>query len=285
MAKAESASERPLLVVDGDSLAHRAYHGVPKSVRRAGGKAGNAILGLTNYLVRLVEAERPRAVFIGWDKLSEANWRAKELDGYQGGRIFDPEIVEQLDVLPAFMAGFGFVSSKGEGYEADDYVASAASAEEKRGGTALVASGDRDMYQLASGAITILQPVKVGEIARIDPAGVVERYGVLPEQVPDFIALRGDPSDKIAGAKGVGTVTAASLLKKYGTLEAALADGKFASEAEALRLYRRIATMVREVKLPKIPTKAPDWASGAKLARAWELNGLADRLEKLAAAG
>jgi DNA polymerase-1 len=106
---------------------------------------------------------------------------------------------------------------------------------------------------------------------------------VLPEQVPDFIALRGDPSDKIPGAKGVGAVTAAGLLKKYGTLEAALADGKFPSEADALRLYRRIATMVRDVKLPPIKSAPPDWASGAALARRWELNGLADRLEKLAA--
>jgi DNA polymerase-1 len=100
--------------------------------------------------------------------------------------------------------------------------------------------------------------------------------------VPDFIALRGDPSDKIPGAKGVGAVTAASLLKTYGTLERALEAGKFASEAEALRLYRRIATMVRDVKLPAIKSARPDWASGAALARKWQLNGLADRLEKLA---
>src|SRR6218665_3867664 len=149
------ADNAPLLVIDGDSFAHRAYHGVPKSVRRAGGKAGNAILGFTNYVVRLIEAEAPRAVFIGWDKLSEANWRAKELPGYQGGREFDDEIVEQLDVLPAFMSAFGFVWGKGDNYEADDYVASAVTAEAARGGTALVASGDRDMYQLASDSITI----------------------------------------------------------------------------------------------------------------------------------
>jgi DNA polymerase I len=279
---AARAAEGPLLVVDGDSLAHRAYHGVPKSVQRAGGKGGNAILGFTNYLVRLIEAEKPRAVFVGWDKLSEPNWRARELDGYQGGREFEDSIVDQLDVLPEMMSALGFIWGKGNGYEADDYVASAATAEEKRGGTALVASGDRDMYQLASDAITILQPVKAGEIARIDPAGVVERYKVLPEQVPDFIALRGDPSDKIPGAKGVGAVTAAALLKTHGTLEAALAAGKFASEADALRLYLRIATMVRDVKLPAIKSAPPDWAGGAALARKWELNGLADRLEKLA---
>ena len=279
---AARAAEGPLLVVDGDSFAHRAYHGVPKSVQRAGGKGGNAILGFTNYLVRLIEAEKPRAVFVGWDKLSEPNWRARELDGYQGGREFEDSIVDQLEVLPEMMSALGFAWGKGGGYEADDYVASAATAEEARGGTALVASGDRDMYQLASDAITILQPVKAGEIARIDPAGVVERYKVLPEQVPDFIALRGDPSDKIPGAKGVGAVTAASLLKTHGTLERALEAGKFASEAEALRLYRRIATMVRDVKLPAIKSAPPDWAGGAALARKWQLNGLAERLEKLA---
>jgi DNA polymerase-1 len=277
-------AEGPLLVVDGDSFAHRAYHGVPKSVQRAGGKGGNAILGFTNYLVRLIDAEKPRTVFVGWDNLSEDNWRARELEGYQGGRVFEESIVDQLDVLPEMMSALGFAWGKGKNYEADDYVASAATAEEKSGGTALVASGDRDMYQLASDAITILQPVKAGEIARIDPMGVVERYRVLPEQVPDFIALRGDPSDKIPGAKGVGAVTAAALLKQYGTLEAALAAGKFATEAEALRLYRRIATMVRDVKLPAIKSAAPDWAGGAALARKWELNGLADRLEKLAGA-
>jgi DNA polymerase-1 len=162
------------------------------------------------------------------------------------------------------MSALGFAWGKGDGYEADDYVASAATAEEKRGGTALVASGDRDMYQLASDAITILQPVKAGEIARIDPAGVVERYKVLPEQVPDFIALRGDPSDKIPGAKGIGAVTAAALLKTHGTLEAALAAGKFASEADALRLYRRIATMVRDVKLPAIKSAPTGWPTGSR---------------------
>ena len=283
MAKADKDT-RPLLVVDGDSFAHRAYHGVPKTVRRAGGKAGNAILGFTNYVVRLIEAEAPRAVFIGWDKLSEANWRAKELADYQGGREFEHDIVEQLDVLPEFMSAFGFVWGKGDGYEADDYIASAATAEEKRGGTVVVASGNRDSFQLASDHVTILHPVKAREIARIGPMEVVERYSVLPEQVPDFIALRGDPSDHIPGAKGVGEVTAAALLKTYGTLEAALADGKFSTQADDLRLYRRIATMVRDVKLPPIPSRAPDWASGAALARKWELNTLADRLEKLAQA-
>ena len=280
-----SGGGAPLLVIDGDSFAHRAYHAVPRSVRRAGGKAGNAIVGFANYVLKLHAAERPRAVFVGWDKLSEANWRARELEGYQGGREMDDEIVEQLDVLPEFIASFGFPYGKGNAYEADDYIASAATAEAARGGTALVASGDRDSFQLASDRVTILHPVKGGELARIGPAEVMERYGVRPEQVPDFIALRGDPSDRIPGAKGIGAVTAASLLRTYATLEEMLEAGKFASQAEDLRLYKRIATMVRDIGLPAIESAAPDWASGAALARKWDLNGLADRLEKLAAAG
>jgi len=106
-----------------------------------------------------------------------------------------------------------------------------------------VASGDRDAFQLASDRTTILQPVRAGEMARIGPAEVRERYGVDPEQVPDFIALRGDPSDKIPGMPGVGPKGAASLLRRYGSLEAALEQGSFAAQAEKLRLYRSIATM------------------------------------------
>ncbi len=281
MAKAK-AEQRPLLIIDGDSFAHRAYHGLPKTIRRAGNKAGGAIVGFANYMLRLYEAEQPRAVFIGWDTLSVPNWRAKEFADYQGGRVFDDDILEQLDVLPEFVSAFGFPYGKAAGYEADDFLASAASAEEKAGGTALVASGDRDAFQLASELTTILHPVKAGEIARIGPAEVVERYGVMPAQVPDFIALRGDPSDKLPGALGVGAKTAASLLKRYPNLEAMLADGRFADQQRDLKLYKRIATMLRDAPLPKIPSAVPDWAQAAELAKAWELKALSERLSALA---
>src|SRR5882724_10021358 len=215
-------TRRPLLIVDGDSFAHRAYHGLPKTIRRAGNKGGGAIVGFANYLLRLYESERPRAVVVGWDTLTEPNFRAKLFAPYQGGREFDDEIVDQLEVLPELIAALGFVSGKAAEFEADDFLATAAAAEEKRGGTALVASGDRDAFQLASEHTTILHPVKAGEIARIGPAEVRQRYGVNPEQVPDFIALRGDPSDKLPGARGVGEKTAASLLQRYPDLEAML---------------------------------------------------------------
>src|SRR5580693_8326055 len=130
--------------------------------------------------------------------------------------------IEQLNLLPEFVAAVGFANAKAAGFEADDFLAAAVAAEERRGGTAIVATGDRDAFQLASASTTILQPVRAGEMARIGPAEVRERYGVEPQQVPDFIALRGDPSDKLPGARGIGPKTAASILRKYGTLEDAL---------------------------------------------------------------
>jgi len=278
-------STAPLLIVDGDSFAHRAYHGLPKTIRRAGNRGGGAIVGFANYLLRLYESEQPRAVVVGWDTLAAPNFRAKLFAPYQGGREFDDEIVDQLDVLPELIAALGFVSGKAAEFEADDFLATAAAMEEKRGGTALVASGDRDAFQLASAHTTILHPVKAGEIARIGPAEVRQRYGVNPSQVPDFIALRGDPSDKLPGARGVGEKTAASLLQRYPDLEAMLADGKFTTEADALRLYKRIATMVTNAPLPKtIADAKPNWANAAKLTREWELRALSERLEQLAAA-
>jgi DNA polymerase-1 len=283
MAKQE-AERRPLLVVDGDNFAHRSYHALPKTIRRAGNKGGGAIVGFANYLIRLYESENPRAVFVGWDTLSEPNWRAKEFADYQGGRVFDDELVEQLEVLPELCEAFGFPHGKAAGFEADDFLASAVAAEEKAGGTALVASGDRDAFQLASERTTILHPMKMGVMARIGPAEVRERYGVEPKQVPDFIALRGDPSDKLPGARGIGEKTAASLLKRYPDLEAMIADGRFPTQADELRLYKRIATMVTDAPLPPIPDAAPTWGRAAELARQWELEALSKRLGQLAAA-
>jgi DNA polymerase I len=273
---------RPLLVVDGDSFAHRAYHALPKSIRRRGNKGGGAIVGFANLLLRLYESERPRAVLVGWDTLDAPTYRHQAFAAYQGGRQFDTELRDQLDVLPQFVAACGFACAKSPGYEADDFLAAAVADEERRGGTAIVATGDRDAFQLASERTTILQPVRAGELARIGPADVRERYGVEPRQVPDFIALRGDPSDKLPGAKGVGPKSAGSLLRKYGTLEGALADGRFAAQADQLRLYRSIATMDKSAPLPSLQDQTPTWPQASALARAWELNRLADRLDALA---
>ena len=274
----------PLLVIDGDSFAHRSYHALPKSIERKGGKGAGAIVGFANLLLRLYDAERPRAVLVGWDTLEVPTERHKKFPAYQSGREFDDALIEQLSVLPEIVSACGFANAKAPGYEADDFLAAAVAAEERQGGTVLVASGDRDTFQLASEATTILFPVRAGEMARIGPAEVRERYGVEPKQVPEFIALRGDPSDKLPGARGVGPKGAADLLRQYGSLDAILSAGRFPSQAEALRLYRSIATMNASAPLPPLPDHAPTCARASELARAWGLKQLADRLAERSAA-
>ena len=271
---------KPLLIVDGDSFAHRSYHALPKSIRRADGGGAGLLTGVGNLLVRLWEEERPRAVLVAWDTLTVPTYRHEALAAYQSGREFDEELLDQLELAPRLVEAMGFAAVKAGGYEADDFLAAGVAFEEGRGGTALVASGDRDTFQLASERTTILQPQKGGgPLARIGPAEVRERYGVDPAQVPDFIALRGDPSDKIPGARGVGAKTAASLLAQYGSLESALAEGRFAAEAAALRLYRHVATMDRDAPLPALEDQEPTWSRAAALADKWGLGRLAGRLE------
>ena len=273
----------PLLVVDGDSFAHRAFHALPRSIRRADGRPGNLLTGFTSMLLRLWEAERPRAVVVGWDTLFVPTYRHELLPGYQAGREFDPELLEQLDLAPGLLEAGGIVCGKAEGFEADDFLGAAVAAERARGGTSLVATSDRDAFQLAADDVTILQPVRgVSEIARIGPAEVRERYDVEPEQVTDFIALRGDPSDKIPGARGVGAKTAASLLAQYGSLDALLEAGRFAAEADALRSYRHIATFDATAPLPPLPEDGPDWEAVALAAEELGLARLAGRVRETA---
>ena len=275
-------SGRPLLVIDGDSFAHRSYHALPKTIRRSDGKGAGAILGFANFVLRVYADERPRAVIVGWDTLEAPTKRHEMFPAYQSGREFDDDLIEQLNVLPELVAAFGFANAKAAGYEADDFLAAAVSAEERAGGSALVASGDRDSFQLASPRTTILYPSRGGKIARIGPEEVRQRYGVDPNQVPDFIALRGDPSDKLPGAAGVGPKRAAQLMRRYGTLDGVLEAGLFQTQAEMLRLYRLIATMDAKAPLPSLADQQPTWGSASTFARDWGLNQLADRLVEMA---
>jgi DNA polymerase-1 len=271
-----------LLVIDGDSFTHRSYHALPKTIRRSDGKCAGAILGFANFLSRLYADERPRAVVVGWDSLEAPTKRHEMFPAYQSGREFAEDLIEQLGLLPEFVAACGFANAKAPGFEADDFLAAAVESQERAGGSALVASGDRDSFQLASPSTTILYPVRGGEIARIGPEEVRQRYGVDPKQVPDFIALRGDPSDKLPGAAGVGATRAAQLLRRYGSLSAALQAGLFPTQADKLRLYRLIATMDASAPLPSLADQKPTWVSASSLARSWGLNQLADHLDKLA---
>jgi DNA polymerase-1 len=270
---------RPLMAVDGDSLAHRAFHALPQSIRGRDGQPANMIVGFANLLLGFWDLEQPRTVFVGWDSVGEPTYRHELLPGYQAGRDFPPVLMHQLDRLPQLVDALGFATAKVAGFEADDFLAAAALSEEAAGGTVVVVTSDRDMTQLASEHTTIVMPKRgATEVVRMGPAEVRERFGVEPAQIPDLIALRGDTSDRIPGAAGVGPVRAAALLKKHGSLEAALDAGGFPTQAEALREYLEIARLRAEAPIPVLPDAEPQWEPAADLVESWGLNALAKRL-------
>ncbi|MPZ22594.1 MAG: hypothetical protein GEU28_03435 [Dehalococcoidia bacterium] len=265
----DPGQRRPLLIVDGDNLAHRAYHSMPKSVRGRDGQPINAVVGWTSMLLAAWDAEQPRSIFVGWDTLGQPTYRHRLWPSYQGGRVFDPEIVEQLEILPGIAVSFGFGSGKAAGYEADDVIAAAVKAEVADGGSCLVLTNDRDSYQLVSDRVTVLSPKRgIRELSRVGPAEVRAYFGVEPSQVPDFKALAGDSSDNIPGARGVGPKGAAALIQKYGGLEAVLEASKgshLAGDAERLLLFREVVRMQDDVPVTLPKSGAPEWESAARV--------------------
>jgi DNA polymerase-1 len=245
---------------------------------------GNVIVGFLNMLLAVWDAEKPRTVLVALDTVGAPTYRNELLPQYQSGREFPKELTNQLDRLPALAEALGFAWAKEAGYEADDFLGAAVAAEEARGGTALVLTNDRDLFQLASPKTTVLHPRRgVSEIDRVGPDEVRERYRVDPQQVPDFVALRGDPSDRIPGAPGVGPGRAAAILKAHGSLDAALQDGGFPSIADQLRTYLRIVRLQYEAPLPDLPDAEPTWENAAEVLESWGHGALAERLRGRAA--
>lgn len=278
-------SDRPLLLIDGDNLAHRAYHSMPKTIRGSGGQPINSILGWTNMVVGLWEAEQPRGVYVAWDTLGILTYRHKLWPAYQGGRNFDSELIQQLSLLPDVARAFGFGIGKQAGYEADDFLAAAALAEAAQGGDSLVLTNDRDAFQLVSEQVTVLWPRKgISDIVRVDKREVVERLGVLPEQVPDYKAIAGDPSDNIPGAKGIGPKGAAELLLSYGTLDRVLeTDARnLAAQAEQLLAFREMTRLRTDVAVDLPSSGPPKWSSAAQKLRELGADAAAKRLEERA---
>jgi 5'-3' exonuclease len=274
--------DRPLLIVDGDNLAHRAYHSTPKTVRGADDRPINAIVGFFGMLARVWADEHPRAVFVAWDTLEVETYRHRLWPPYQSGRSFDPELLVQLKALPGICSEFGFGVGKAAGYEADDVMASAARVEVAAGGTCLLFTSDKDAYQLVSDSVTVLSPRRgATALDRIGPLEVVQRLGVLPEQVPDFKALAGDPSDRIPGAKGIGMKTAASLFLRHGNLESVLDALHRPSEREQVMRFQEIVRMRLDADV-QLPSSLPDWRRGSETLRGLGAQNLADRLERLA---
>jgi DNA polymerase-1 len=284
----------PLLAVDAPSMLYRAFYALPKSIKGADGRPINAVLGATNLILREVAEHGPRAVVLCFGP-DAAAYRVELLAAYHADRPPMPdELTPQWAQAPAFWESFGWVVANHDSLEADDLLGSYARLEAEAGGAALLLTGDRDMYQCASDAVTVLYVRTGGRGAElVTPDEVKKRYGIPPELVPDFIALRGDPSDGIPGAKGVGEKTAADLLRRHGSLEAvleaALREPKPALRTalhgarEDLMAFKDMATL-RDAGVRR-PADAPtDYARAAESARELGMGQLAKRLEEAASA-
>jgi DNA polymerase-1 len=277
----------PLLAVDAPSLLYRAWFALPDSIRGVDGMPVNALLGATNAILRIVADHRPRAVVI-CNGAEAARYRVERYAGYHADRPPVPEgLALQFARSGELFEGFGWTLAGSDSLEADDLLHSFALTEVEAGGTALLMTGDRDMFQCASDAVTVLY-LKTGVrgFEPMTPAAVEQRYGIPPALVPDFIALRGDPSDGLPGARGIGEKGAAELLRRHGSLEAALADPDgerprvaraLREQADELRDYLAIATLQR-VEVARPADRALDLAAGADAAEALGMRRLAVRL-------
>jgi DNA polymerase-1 len=281
----------PLLAVDAPSLLYRAFFALPKSIRGADGQPVNALLGTANLVLQAVELHAPRVVVLCFGA-EAADYRVALYPAYHGDRPEMPEeLAAQWDDAPAFFEAFGWRVLAHETLEADDLLGSLAAVEAAAGGGALLFTGDRDMFQCVGEHVAVLFPGggRTGP-ELIDAEGVRRRYGIEPTQVPDFIALRGDPSDGLPGAKGIGEKGARDLLREHGTLEALLAAAQTAtalrprvaetlrSQADELRAFKEIATL-RPVDVERPPDAPLDAARAAAAASERGMGRLAVRLE------
>ncbi|HET7591242.1 MAG TPA: 5'-3' exonuclease [Solirubrobacterales bacterium] len=280
----------PLLAVDAPSMLFRAFYALPKTITGPDGRPVNALLGTANLVLREVEAYGPRAVVLCFGP-DAAAYRTELYPAYHAEReaAMPEELPHQFADSREFFGAFGWTVATSEDLEADDLLGTYARLEAEAGGQALLLTGDRDMYQCARGEVTVLYVRTGGKGAEeVGPAEVRERYGIDPELVPDFIALRGDPADGLPGAKGVGPKTAAELLRAHGSLEAVLDSairerrpalrGALIEGREDLLAFKEIATL-REAKVERPPDAPTDWLGAAAAARERGMRKLAERLE------
>jgi len=282
----------PLLVVDAPFLLYRSFFALPDSIRGSDGQPVNALLGATNNLLRIAADVSPRAVVVCFGA-EQAPYRVELYAGYHAHRPPMPDaLAHQWAQAPDLFRAFGWYVEDAAELEADDLLGAHAELESSAGGETLLLTGDRDMYQCVTDRTHVLY-LKQGTsgFERVGPDEVERRYGIPPTLVPDFIALRGDPSDGIPGAPGIGEKTAATLLRRHGTLEDLLAataerDGgerprivfTLREHADALRAYRDIA-LLRPVPVSRPADAATDLAGGAAAASALGMGNLAGRLE------
>jgi DNA polymerase-1 len=297
---------RPLLLADVPWLLYRSYFALPRSIAGSDGHPVNALLGTVNAILAVIDAyptaDRPRAV-VACMGAEQAAYRVALYPPYHAHRDeMPPELAAQWTKAPALLESLGWLVASTDELEADDVMHSYALAERERGGRALIYSGDRDMYGAVGEKVAVVELTKGSRPVELGPREVQARYGVEPSSVPDFIALRGDPSDGLPGAPGVGAKTAAELLRRHGTLERVLvaaadsAAGQGLAERvpprtaaallgcrEQLEAFKQIATLQRIEGVAPPPDRDTDFAAGAVAAAALGMRRLAERLERSAA--
>ncbi len=289
----------PLLIADVPWLLYRSFFALPKSIVGAEGRPVNALLGTVNAILNLIDSlaatGTPRGV-VACMGAEQAGYRVRLYPPYHAHRDPMPaELAHQWKQAPQLLDGLGWTVSDSADLEADDVMLSFARAEEDAGGRALLLTADRDLFGAVSEHVSAVELRKGGEHTLIGPAQVRERYGIGPELVPDFIALRGDPSDGLPGAPGIGAKTAAQLLCSHRSLEGVIAAARASDSsglrpkvaaslrenAELLRTFKEIATLqLIEVERPS--DRATDFTSGARVAGELGMRRLAERLAKLA---
>ena len=283
-----------LFLIDGNSLAYRAFFALPESIGTSDGRPTNAIYGLASMLVKIIDEHHPQGVVVAWD--AGMSGREVTYDQYKAGRKPRPDLLrEQWPNLMPLVDAFGYTNVRVEGYEADDVIASLVRQAREQGIEAMVVTGDRDAYQLVGEGVRVMSTSKgITETKIYDVAAVEERYGVPPELITDLMGLRGDTSDNIPGVPGIGEKTATQLLQKFGSLEGVLENVEEVSgakrkqnlvdHAEDARMSKQLATLQYEletgVDLEAAMSAEPDRGALRDFMREFELRAVLERLEE-----
>jgi DNA polymerase-1 len=283
-----------LFLIDGNSLAYRAFFALPESIGTSDGRPTNAIYGLASMIVKIITEMKPAGVVVAWD--AGMSGREKTYDLYKAHRPSRPDLLaEQWPHLMPLVEAFGYTNVRVEGYEADDVIGSLARRAQEQGIPVMVVSGDRDVYQLVDDGIRVMTTSRgVTDTKVYDREGVIERYGVPPELVTDLIGLKGDTSDNIPGVPGIGDKTAAQLLQEFGSLEEVLANvdkvsgakrkQNLVEHADDARISKQLATLDCEVEtgleLGDVMDARPDRSALREFAREFELRAVMERLEE-----
>jgi DNA polymerase-1 len=288
-------ADRELFLIDGNSLAYRAFFALPDTIATSRGEPTNAIFGFASMLVKILTEYGPKATIVVWD--AGMSGREQEYEPYKAERKSRPDLLrEQWPHLEPLVEAFGYENVRVEGYEADDVIASLAERAKDAGIPVMIVTGDRDAYQLAeNGSVRVMTTSRGITDTRVyDREGVVERYGIPPELVTDFIGLKGDTSDNIPGVPGIGDKTAAQLLQQYGSLEEVLAHiddisgakrkENLRENADLARLSKKLATLRRDidagVDVTEIADREPDRSQLREVFNRFELRDPLRRLEE-----